>query len=158
MKYDDGRFFRAVEANCWCPAQRLREMDATGVDVQVLSTVPVHFNYGAPAPVAAKFARFLNDDLARVVAEHPTRFVGLGTLPLQDPALAVAELHHCAALGLRGVQIGSHVDNVTLDDARFAPLFQACVDLNLAVFVHPWDMDNSGCACCAEEGAWRRAH
>jgi aminocarboxymuconate-semialdehyde decarboxylase len=137
----DGAFFRAVERNLWDPSLRLEQMDATGVDVQVLSTVPVMFSYWAEAADGLAMARLLNDHVAEVVREQPRRFLGLGTLPLQDPALAVAELERAVAqLGLRGVQIGSHINERELDDPALFPVFEAAADLGAAVFVHPWDM------------------
>ena len=133
--------FRQIEANCWDPAVRLRECDAQGVDVQVLSTVPVMFSYWARPQDALDLSRLLNDHLAEVVRAHPRRFVGLGTIPLQDPQLACAELERCVReLGLRGVQIGSHVNQWNLDQAELFPVFARAAELGAAVFVHPWDM------------------
>ncbi len=137
----DGAAFREVRANCWDSGVRLRECDAHGVDVQVLSTVPVMFSYWAKPADALDLSRFLNDHLAGVVSENPARFVGLGTVPLQDADLAVAELERCVGeLGMSGIQIGSHVNDLNLDDDRLFPVFEAAQDLGAAVFVHPWDM------------------
>lgn len=141
MMRDDGRFFREVESNCWDPAQRLVECDRHGVRLQVLSTVPVMFSYWAKPRDGLEVARFLNDHLAGVVAKHPGRFAGLGTLPLQDPELAVGELERCVKeLGLKGVQIGSHVNDWNLSDPGLFPVFQKAEQLGAAIFVHPWDM------------------
>jgi len=117
MVKDDGQQFREVEENLWAPAARLADCDRAGVDVQVLSTVPVMFSYWAKPEHGAEVARFLNDHLAGVVAGAPRRFVGLGTLPMQAPALAVRELERCIkTLGLAGVQIGTHVNDWNLSD------------------------------------------
>ncbi len=141
MLRDDGKFFREIESNCWDPAQRLKECDATGVTMQVLSTVPVMFNYWAKPEHGLDLARFLNDHLASVVQGHPRRFMGLGTVPLQDVKLAVRELERCVReLGMPGVQIGSHVNGANLGDAALFPFFEAAAELGAAVFVHPWDM------------------
>jgi aminocarboxymuconate-semialdehyde decarboxylase len=141
MVTDDGRFFREVEHNCWDPEVRLRECEAMAVGVQVLSTVPVLFGYQRPAAVADDVARFLNDHLASVCQRFPRRFVGLGTLPLQDPDRAVRELERCVGeLGLAGVQLGSHVNAWNLDEAPLLPVWQRAAELGAAVFVHPWDM------------------
>ncbi len=137
----DGELFREVQANCWDPRVRLLECDAHGVSVQVLSTVPVMFSYWAKAEHAHDLSRLLNDHIASVVALHPQRFIGLGTLPLQAPALAIRELERCVKeLRLPGVQIGSHVNDMNLDDAALFPVFEAAQELGAAVFVHPWDM------------------
>jgi aminocarboxymuconate-semialdehyde decarboxylase len=141
MLKDDGQPFREVEENLWSPAARIAECDRAGVDVQVLSTVPVMFSYWAKPEDGAEVARFLNDHLASVVAGAPQRFVGLGTLPMQAPALAVRELERCVkTLGLSGVQIGSHVNDWNLSDPALFEVFAAAAELGAAVFVHPWDM------------------
>lgn len=139
------RFFREIEENCFDGDARIRDCDRDGVTRQVLSTVPIMFSYWAKPAHAHEVARFLNDDLAHVVSRHPQRFVGLGTVPLQDPDLAIAELERCMGpLGFAGVQIGSHVDGPTtswnLSDAALFPFFERCAALGAAVFVHPWDM------------------
>lgn len=139
--YKGPEFFREVCANCFDPTVRLAECDQSGVDVQVLSTIPVLFNYNAPAPEALEISRFLNDHIASVVATQPRRFVGLGSLPLQDPQRAIQELERCMReLNLAGVEIGTHVNGRNLDDPELFPVLEAAQDLGAAVFVHPWDM------------------
>lgn len=149
MVRDGGRFFREVDDTCFDAGARLRDCDRDGVGVQVLSTVPVMFSYWAKPAHGQQVARFLNDDLADVVAGAPERFVGLGTLPLQDPQAACRELERCVSeLGLAGVQIGSHVETGPgplderwmLSDPRLFPVFETAQRLDAAVFVHPWDM------------------
>ncbi|MCO6481887.1 MAG: amidohydrolase [Flavobacteriales bacterium] len=136
----DDRFFREVEANVWDPAVRMQECDSHRVHVQVLSTVPVMFSYWARPRDTLNLAMFLNDHIAQVVQQFPKRFVGLGTLPMQDPGLAVKELERCRQIGLAGVEIGTHVEGHNLDEPHLFSIFQACEELDMAVFVHPWDM------------------
>jgi aminocarboxymuconate-semialdehyde decarboxylase len=137
----DGKLFREVEENCWNPRRRLEDCERHGIAMQVLSTVPVMFCYWAKAEHGYDLARLLNDHIASVVHENPTRFAGLGTLPMQAPELAVRELERCVGeLGLRGVQIGTHVNCFNLDHPALFPVFQAAERLGAAVFVHPWDM------------------
>jgi aminocarboxymuconate-semialdehyde decarboxylase len=141
MVRDDGKFFREVESNCWDPVKRIEECDAHGVSVQVLSTVPVMFGYWAKPEHGLDLSRFLNDQLASVVRAHPKRFVGLGTVPLQSPELAVRELERCVReLGMAGVQVGSHVNGLNLGEPELFPFFEAAAGLGAAIFVHPWDM------------------
>lgn len=136
----DGVFFREIDANCWDPEVRLAECDVSGIAIQVLSTVPVMFSYWAKPEDGATVARALNDDLAVTVAAHPSRFVGLGTLPMQDPDLAIAELERCLQLGLTGVQIGTHINDWNLNDPEVFAVLEAASSLGAPVFVHPWDM------------------
>lgn len=136
----DDKFFREVQANCWDPMVRMAESDAHNVHVQVLSTVPVMFSYWARPQDTLELSKFLNDHIAGIVHQYPKRFVGLGTLPMQDTELAVQELERCKRIGLVGIQIGTHVEGLNLGEPRLFPIFQACEELGMSVFVHPWDM------------------
>src|SRR5947209_298213 len=144
------RVFREITDNVWNPNRRIEEMDRAKISMQVLSTVPVMFSYWAKPKDALDLSRRLNDHIAEVVRAHPTRFAGLGTLPLQDPELAAKELERCVReLGLRGAEIGTHVDANqdclpnecrNLDHASLNVLWKTAEELDAAFFVHPWDM------------------
>ncbi len=137
----DGKLFREIEENSWSPEVRIEDCARHRVDVQVLSTVPVMFSYWARPLDALDLSKFLNDHIASVAAEHPKRFIGLGTVPMQSPDLAIKEMERCVKeLGLRGIEIGSHVNEWNLDDENFFPVFESAQELGAAIFVHPWDM------------------
>ena len=121
----DGSFFREIESNCWDPNVRISECDHFNIDVQILSTVPIMFSYWAQAQDALEISKLLNDHLGGILNDHSKRFGGLGTIPLQDPDLAIAELERCMdTLGLAGVQIGSNVNGKNLNDDSLFPVLK----------------------------------
>lgn len=144
------RVFREITDNVWDPKRRIEECDRAGISMQVLSTVPVMFSYWAKPVDTLDLSRRLNDHIAEIVRDHPKRFAGLGNIPMQDPDLAAAELERCIReLGLRGAQIGTHVDAnprsgrvdaLNLDNASLQSVWSAAEQLGAAIFVHPWDM------------------
>jgi len=141
MVRDDGAFFREVTRNAWDPEAILCDMDCHGVDIMVLCTVPVLFYYWAKPEHTLEWAQFLNDHLANVVATFPRRFIALGTVPLQDTALAIEELERCVrTLGMPGVEIGTNVNGINLDDERFFPFYEAAEAIGAVLLVHPWNM------------------
>lgn len=135
------KFFREVEENCWSADVRTKEMDMTEVGVQVLSTIPVLFNYWAKPEHGLETSRFFNDHIAQCVDHHPTRFIGLGTAPMQDIDTAIREMERCVKeLKMPGLEIGSNINKKNLGDAEFEPFWQAAEELGCAIFVHPWEM------------------
>jgi aminocarboxymuconate-semialdehyde decarboxylase len=118
--------------------QRLADMDKMGIDVQAISTSPSQYYYRLDPDLGRQTSRVVNERLAEIVASHPDRFVALGTVPMQEPKLAVAELEYCMQeLGFRGMEIGTNVRKVELSDERFNPLFAKAEALGAVIFLHP---------------------
>lgn len=139
MKGD--KLFREVEENCFDADIRMKEMDETGVTVQVLSTIPVLFNYWAKPADGLETSRFFNDHIAETVDRNPSRFMGIGTVPLQDIDLAIAEMERCVQeLKMPGLEIGSNINGDNLSDKKFFPFYKHAEELGCALFVHPWEM------------------
>jgi len=139
-----GKFFRTVDPECYNVEHRLVFMERWKIDVQILCTVPVMFNYSAPAEQCLEMSKFLNDDIAAIVKAHPKRFIGLGTIPMQSPSLAIEELNRCMnELNFSGIQIGSHINDMNLSDPKLFPIFEECERLGAVIVVHPWDMMGS---------------
>jgi aminocarboxymuconate-semialdehyde decarboxylase len=119
-------------------SERLADLDAMGIDVAVLSPAPPQYHYGIPPDAGREVARLVNDRIAATVAERPDRFVGLGTVPLQAPDLAVTELDRLVrTLGLRGVEIGTNVNGAELSDPSLRRFFARAEALDALVFLHP---------------------
>lgn len=136
---NDGAVFNNLTSNVWDAQVRLKECDTTGVDIQVISTIPIMFNYWAKPKDCDYTSKFVNDHIAKVVSVNPKRFFGLGTLPMQDSTLAIKELDRCInELGLLGVEIGSNINGMELSDEKFFPIFKAASDMSACIFIHPW--------------------
>jgi aminocarboxymuconate-semialdehyde decarboxylase len=143
MKGD--KLFRVVEPNCFNPVDRLKDMEETGVTTQVLSTIPVLFNYWAKGKDGLETSRFLNDHIAGVVAKNPKEFIGLGTVPMQDVDLATEEMRRCVKeLGLPGLELGSNINGKNLSEEVFFPFYREAEELGCALFIHPWEMMGEG--------------
>jgi aminocarboxymuconate-semialdehyde decarboxylase len=121
-------------------AERLKDMDRMGVDVQAVCPAPYHFFYFTEPDYGAQLARQVNEGIAKLVAETPGRFVGLGSVPLQDSQLAVQELDHCVKeLGMRGVEICTNVNGKNLTDPslQLDKFFARAEELGILIFMHP---------------------
>jgi aminocarboxymuconate-semialdehyde decarboxylase len=119
-------------------AQRLADMDAMGIDVQVLSPSPAQYFYWAEAELGVQLAKTVNDHIATTIASAPDRFAGLGSLPMQHPAAAVEELERCVAkLGLRGVELCTNVNGEELSAPQFHGIFRRAQELGVLLFLHP---------------------
>ena len=130
-----------VLGSFWDPLTRIEECSETNVDVQVLSTVPAMFNYWAKPADTLFVSKLINDHIAMVVDEYPKNFLGLGTLPMQDEKIAIKELERCIKdLGLVGIQIGSNVNGVNLNEKSIFSILEAARDLDASIFIHPWDI------------------
>jgi len=109
--------------------------------MQVLSTIPVLFNYWAEPKDALGTSRFLNDHIAACVADDKKSYFGLGTIPMQDSDLAIKEMRRVKEdLKLNGIEIGTHINGKNFDDASLFPIFEAAEQMNVPIFIHPWDM------------------
>ena len=121
----------------WTPAERLADMDSLGVDVQVLSTNAVLYNYDKDAEATAAMARDCNDYVSQLTKDHTSRFAGLATLPLQDVPAAIDELERSVTqLGLKGAMIGDHVNGRTFDEPEFLPFWKAAEQLGAFILIH----------------------
>jgi aminocarboxymuconate-semialdehyde decarboxylase len=133
----DGKNYRTVSDACWDIGRRLADMDAMGIKTQALSPMPELFNYWMDIEPAHDLIRYLNDTIAIMVTASGGRFVGLGSVPLQDVDAAIGELRRCMQeLQFSGVEIGSNINGIPIGDPRFVPFFAEAEALGAAVFVH----------------------
>lgn len=135
--------FRRIGPDCWDAQVRLADMDADGVDAQVVSPTPVFFAYDKSGPEATKVARIFNDLALEICAPGEGRLIPFAQVPLQDTDAACAEADRAMASGHAGVEIGNHVGDRDLDDEGVITFLQHCADRDVPVFVHPWDMAGS---------------
>jgi aminocarboxymuconate-semialdehyde decarboxylase len=134
----NGTVYRPFPTGGFDIARRLRDMDATGVDVHVLSATPQTYLYNVEPELAATVAAIQNDQMAKHIAAHPDRFWGIATLPLAQPKHAADELKRAMTkLGLRGSMFGSNIKGINLDDPMFEPLWAIAEELGAFMFVHP---------------------
>ena len=135
-----GQFFRRIVENCWDEQLRIEEYKPYHTQVQVVCTIPVMFSYWAKTADALELSRFLNDHIADLVVRFPKNYIGLATIPMQDPQAAIQELERAKAIGHVGIQIGSNINDENLSEEKFFPIFEACERLGMAVMIHPWQM------------------
>jgi aminocarboxymuconate-semialdehyde decarboxylase len=129
---------QTIAANLTEPEVRLADMDRDGIDVQAISPSPYHYNYGYPADATLESARMINDRIAEIVAAHPKRFVGMGTVPLQDGDMALAEMKRCIDdRGFKGIEISTNVDGKELTRAGLEKFFAHAEETGTLIFMHP---------------------
>jgi aminocarboxymuconate-semialdehyde decarboxylase len=118
---------------------RLRDMDAMGVDLQVISPTATQYYYWTDRDLAAVLVKEQNEAIAATCAKHPDRLAGLGNVSLQHPDLAAAQLQYLVKeLGLKGAVISSSVNGESLSSEALAPFWQKAHDLKCVVFIHPF--------------------
>jgi aminocarboxymuconate-semialdehyde decarboxylase len=133
----DGKNYRTVSDKCWTTSRRLADFADMGLALQAVSPMPELLSYWLQPAHAAVLVRYLNDQIAAMVAESGGRLIGLGAVPLQDMDLAIKELEYLRRTpGFSGVEIGSNVNGMVVGDPRLDPFFEACEALDMAVFVH----------------------
>ena len=136
--------FRPVYRALWDADFRVAELDAQGVQLQLVCATPVMFGYAWDAQRTADWAARMNDRALAFCATHPTRLKALAQVPLQDLALACAEASRALAAGCIGVQIGNHLGDKDLDHEQLVDFLIHCANHGIPVLVHPWDMMGAG--------------
>ena len=120
------------------PEERMAFMDTQGIDVHVLSVAPYLTNYHLDTAAGLASAQELNNEIAQVAQSHPDRFIGLATVPMQDPAAAAAELERAMQdLGMKGVELNTNMEGHNWDEPGFQPFFETAERLGAFVFFHP---------------------
>ena len=137
----DGSAFRKVDCNCWNYKVRIQECNDTQVNIQVLSTIPVLFSYWAKDTECLTLSQFINDHIARIVQNAPERFIGIGSIPMQNTDYAIKEMDRCINdLNFSGIEIGSNINGKNLSSEFFSPVFEHAEKLGCSIFIHPWEM------------------
>ena len=141
MLKKDGKSFRKVDCNCWNHQARINDCDYTKVNMQVLSTLPVLFSYWAQDDECLALSQFLNNHIAHICRQEPQRFIGLGTIPMQNIDYAIKEMDRCINdLKLSGIILGSNINGENLSNEKFNPVFEHAEQLRCSIFIHPWEM------------------
>ncbi|HEX6512033.1 MAG TPA: amidohydrolase family protein, partial [Chloroflexota bacterium] len=131
-----GKNFRTVRDVCWHPAKRAEEIVHEGADAQAISPMPELLAYWFKPQDGLDMSRYVNEQIAEMCRAEPTRFYGLGMVPIQHPELAAKELAPMKAAGLRGVELGSNILGKSLGEEQFLPFFQEAERQGMSVFVH----------------------
>lgn len=134
----NGKMFAKIGSRLNGVKERLEDMDAMGVDVQAISPNPGQYFYFVPEELGRESAQLINNNIAESVASHPERLVGMGTVPLQNVDMAIAEMKRCVIdCGMRGIEIGTNVNGTELADPKFKPFFKVAEELGVLLFMHP---------------------
>jgi aminocarboxymuconate-semialdehyde decarboxylase len=141
MLLKDNKPFRRVDCNCWSHQARMEECEESGVNLQVLSTIPALFSYWSKDNECLELSQFLNNHIANLSQENPSKYIGLGTIPMQNPDLAIQEMDRCInKLNLPGIQMGSNINGLNLSETLFTPIFEHAEKIGCSIFIHPWEM------------------
>jgi aminocarboxymuconate-semialdehyde decarboxylase len=132
-----GKVFRLIDSRSWDAGRRLQDMQSDDVDVQVVSPMPELLSHWFPVEDADLLSDHINRAIAKLCAAHPQNFIGIGMVPVQDPALAARRLADVKSLGLCGIEIGTHVNGVALGDPRMHEFYAAAEEADLAIMTHP---------------------
>jgi aminocarboxymuconate-semialdehyde decarboxylase len=133
----DGKVFRVIDSRSWDTARRLEDMAVDDVNVQVVSPMPELLSHWFPADDGDTLCRHVNESIAALCAGDPRRFIGIGMVPMQDATLAARRLEEIESLGLRGIEIGTHINGMALGDARLDEVYAAAERAGLVVMIHP---------------------
>jgi aminocarboxymuconate-semialdehyde decarboxylase len=137
MTSDDGELDNPK--NLWTTEHRIDEMNRIGLDTQLVSPTDVFYQYDKDPEVTAQIAVECNEEISELTKDYPSRFKGLGTLPMQDIELTLLEMKHCIkTLGLDGFMIDDHVNGVTYDDAYFEPFWEKVEQYNAFILIHQY--------------------
>ena len=137
-EYNAHHFNEGLASKLTDPAERIADMDRIGIDIQALSVAPPQYYYWVDPALGRRLARMQNENLAAIVADHPDRFVGLATAPMQDVEAAVAELEYgVRELNFKGIEICTNINGLDLDDRRFEPFWAKAAELDAVVVLHP---------------------
>lgn len=132
-----GKVFRVIDSRSWDAGRRIDDMADDDVDVQVVSPMPELLSHWFPAADADMLCRCINEGIAELCNANPGKFVGIGMVPMQDAPLAIKRLDQLKSLGLRGFEIGSHINGTPLGHARLHDVYAAAEEAALTVMIHP---------------------